>query len=123
MKRPILLLAAAAFLAAIPLSHLAMAQRDRNRERERPGKVKVCHIEELSEDGTTLLGTVIEVSERALAAHCRHGDHNPTDKPVGSGCGRRVSSTGQVKCGNEPSVLPPWYEPPGEDNPPTEDPA
>jgi len=113
MRRPILLLAAAAFLAAVPLSHLATAQRGQDR---RPPKVTVCHIEELSEDGETLMGTVISISSRALPAHCRHGDHNATEgAEVGDPCSRGVEDV--LQCGEDDSVLPPWYEAPPEEPP------
>ena len=98
MKRLLILLCIAGLLAAIPLSHSALAKP--TGEKVKPVKVKVCHITELVlgeefPDGIDrLMGHVIDVSENAVPAHIDHGDHlipsQNLDKEPGDPCGRKV---------------------------------
>ena len=60
-------------------------------------KTFICHLT----DG--LSGHVIHVSDKAVAAHCRHGlgDHNPViARQIGDGCGRgaTVANICQAGC-------------------------
>ena len=70
MKRLLIILFVLVFIAAIPLSHNLMAKKA-----EKPGKVEICHVnsanDQLEDFG---FGRVITVSEKALAAHLKHGD-------------------------------------------------
>jgi len=74
MKRFLIILFVLVFIAAIPLSHNLMAKKA-----EKPGKVEICHVNsanDVLELGATVIafGKVIEVSEKAVAAHEKHGD-------------------------------------------------
>ena len=73
MKRLLIMLCIVAFLAALPLSHIAMAAPK--------GKVLICHLNAANDTvrdgfnpGTWYLGRMIEVAESAVEAHLAHGD-------------------------------------------------
>lgn len=72
MKRLLVMLGVVAFLAALPLSHLAWA--------EEPCLVPICHVNSANDvfsfDDTLLVfGRVIEIDENAVQAHLdEHGD-------------------------------------------------
>ena len=72
MKRLLILLCVAGFLAALPLSHVAVAKK--------PVKVEICHVNSANDivdlGGPVVIafGKVIEVSPNAVPAHEAHGD-------------------------------------------------
>ena len=80
MKRLIIASFVLVAMVSLPLSHLLMSAP--------AGKVKVCHNTGKISDGLgncvkengfifppgTPCGVIIEVSQKALPAHCRHGD-------------------------------------------------
>jgi ABC-type sugar transport system substrate-binding protein len=72
MRRVLVLLCVVAFLAALPLSHIAMAAP--------AAKVAICHVNsandviDLGFFGTFVFGMEIEVAESAVPAHLAHGD-------------------------------------------------
>lgn len=74
MKRLLILLCVAGLLAALPMSHLALADKPE----EKPAKVLICHLNGANPmvDGNWWLvfGRVIEVAESAVPAHLAHGD-------------------------------------------------
>lgn len=123
MKRFGALFAVAAMVAAIPASHSLLAHQGPTEE----GKWLLCHItrQTTRDDGTPVFrGHLIEVSKRAVKAHCRHGDHDgyqtatppprrtPPQRDVGDRCGRAVGAQA-VHCGfgkSRSSVVdPPWF--------------
>ena len=63
MKRFFAVLAVAAFVVGVPLSHLGMAAPDKAH------KVDICHIPDASP-----VGFVISIDEHAVDAHLAHGD-------------------------------------------------
>ena len=75
MKRILILLCVAGLLAAIPLSHVAVAAK-----KEKAPKVAVCHVNsandvlDLGLYGVIVFGKVIEVSPNALPALEAQGD-------------------------------------------------
>ncbi len=110
MKRLLILLCVVGLLAAIPLSHMAMAAP--------AAKVKICHITGTgfnSGGKPVFVGHVVEVSASAVPAHCAHGDHNVGEDKEGH-CQRQSGPNPAKirKCGigeNEAdAVSPPWYE-------------
>jgi len=77
MKRSIILLCVAGLLAALPMSHLALA----GKPEEMPAKVAICHVNSANDTvrdgtnpGTWYFGRMIEVAESAVEAHLAHGD-------------------------------------------------
>lgn len=75
MKRLLILLCVAGLLAAIPLSHVAVAAKKTGQ----PPKVAICHLNSANdvvvlEELVIAYGRVIEVSENAVAVHEAHGD-------------------------------------------------
>ena len=75
MKRLILLVCVAGLLAALPISHLAVACNPPAR------KVLVCHVNSANDTvrdgrnpGTWYFGRAIEVAASAVEAHLAHGD-------------------------------------------------
>ena len=76
MKRLIVVLCVAGLLAALSMSHLAMAAKPE----EKPAKVAICHVNSANDvlvdlwGGVAAFGRVIEVPENAVAAHEAHGD-------------------------------------------------
>ena len=73
MKRLLILLCVAGFLAALPLSHVAVAKKPK------PVKVEICHVNSANDivpfgPFVIAFGRVIEVSEKAVPAHEAHGD-------------------------------------------------
>lgn len=70
MKRLLIMLCVVAFLAALPLSHIALAAPAE--------KVLICHVNSANDlvNGHWWLvgGRVIEVAESAVPAHLAHGD-------------------------------------------------
>ena len=74
MKRLLILLCVAGLLAALPMSHLALA----GKPEEKPAKVTICHVNSANDmvNGHWWLvgGRVIEVAESAVPAHLAHGD-------------------------------------------------
>ena len=109
MKRLLIVFCVVGFLAALPLSHSVLA----GPPEDKPAKVLVCHITNLNEAGTRLVGHVIEISENALPAHCAHGDHNPViaTKVKGDPCSRKLVGAVAL-CDGEAPVPPNWYEEP-----------
>ena len=115
MKRLLSSLAVATSLVALPLSHFALAQPGKA-----PAKERICHITGQGERNgvDSFVGHIIEVSARALPAHCRHGDHQHEDldnsgRNVGDPCGRPVTlpEDAEVFCGTSQEVeTPPWYQ-------------
>ena len=75
MKRLLILLCVVGLLAALPMSHLALA----GKPEAKPAKVKLCHITnvEYDVDDNVVLeeGHVIHVSVNAEPAHRAHGDY------------------------------------------------
>lgn len=74
MKRILILLCVAGLLAAIPLSHVAVAAK-----KEKAPKVEVCHVNSANdildlETVVVVFGKVIEVSPNALPALEAQGD-------------------------------------------------
>ena len=117
MKRLIPVLAVAATLVALPLSHLALAGNGNGGGKE---KVKLCHItgepaQECADttrpgnpSGKCLVGHVIEVSSAAVPAHCGHGDHrniNPAFEK-GDDCERPVEWEVDGSCTAAPTPVP-----------------
>jgi|GEM_PF-5209647 len=77
MKRLLILLCVAGLLAALPMSHLALA----GKPEEKPAKVVICHlnganptVNDGTHPGTWYFGRRIEVAESAVEAHLAHGD-------------------------------------------------
>ena len=77
MKRLLILLCVAGLLAALPMSHLALA----GKPEEKPAKVVICHlnganptVNDGTHPGTWYFGRRIEVAESAVEAHLKHGD-------------------------------------------------
>jgi len=72
MKRLLIMLCVVAFLAALPLSHIALAA---------PAvKVPICHVNSANDaldlgGLVVVFGKVIEVAEPAVPAHEAHGDN------------------------------------------------
>lgn len=73
MKRLLVMLCVVAFLAALPLSHIAMAAPAE--------KVFICHVNSANDilgppaiPAVFVFGRVIEVADSAVAAHLAHGD-------------------------------------------------
>ena len=64
MRRLVVLLIVAAFLIALPATHV-VAEKD---------KVDVCHVNSANDAWLYSFGQVISVSESALKAHRAHGD-------------------------------------------------
>ncbi len=95
MKRIVGFLLVAGFLAVLPLSHLATADKPEDKP---PAKVMLCHIDQVIEDyvdedtgetGELRKGKVIEVSVKAEPAHLGHGDHHAdADAAIGDPCSK-----------------------------------
>jgi len=111
MKRFIVLGVVVAFVAAIPLSHMLMAQN--------PKKAFLCHITNVETRDVNnvptefFIGKVIEVSLNAVPAHCAHGDHTPAtgNWTIGNDCHRKVLRA-TATCGPDklPLENPNWYK-------------
>lgn len=106
MKRFLIILFVVAFIAAIPLSHNLLAQKSAN--------VLICHITHTGVNDNNFAiftGHVIEISPKAVPAHCAHGDHNPVqlDKVKGDECKRKIEGA-KAKCNGEDPGNPRWYK-------------
>jgi hypothetical protein len=79
MKRGVIFIVLAVFIAAIPLSHALKATP--------AAKVTICHVNQANDtvpvkfrifvwsfEFTVVFGRVIDVSEKAVPAHLAHGD-------------------------------------------------
>lgn len=72
MKRLLVLLCIAAFLTALPLSHIVMAAPE--------AKVKICHVNSANDVidlkflGKFIFGKEIEVAPASVPSHLAHGD-------------------------------------------------
>lgn len=77
MKRLLTILCVVAFLAALPLSHVAWAAPK--------AKVEICHVNsandvlDLGGGLVVAFGRLIEVAEPAVPAHVAHGDNDNSD--------------------------------------------